>query len=188
MNERGEGKNLEQDPKIENTETMPASVGPEAERPPLDARVDAALNGQANELGRREKGHDKKTLSGFRKFIGTAMLLGSSFLAIGCEAEKPNSGFTDNQHQNVQQRLEIKRQEIKHMKEAEGSGHKQTFSEYRQQYKKHHPSPFKTKHATPQEAQQVREANGDNTQAPQNEDMQSEKNTSPEAEQFLNNN
>lgn len=82
-----------------------------------EEKVDATLERQDAQLSFRENSRDKKTMSGLKKWLGVAVLAGSSMLAIGCNAEKPSSGFIDNTQQNVRQRLDQKRQEIKHMKE-----------------------------------------------------------------------
>jgi len=82
-----------------------------------EEKIDATLEKQDAQLSFRENSRDKTTMSGLKKWLGVAVLAGSSMLAIGCNAEKPSSGFTDNVQQNVQQRLNQKRQEIKHMKE-----------------------------------------------------------------------
>ncbi len=85
---------------------------------PLEEKVDVAVGRQDDELSQRELRHDKKALSGLRKWIGVATVMGASFLAVGCNSEK--SGFTDNVHDNVQQRVKIKKAEIEHMKKTKG--------------------------------------------------------------------
>jgi len=80
-------------------------------------KVVVALEKQDAQLNFRERNCDKNTLSGFKKWLGVAMVLGASLLAVGCKAEKPSSGFTDNVHQNVQQRLKNKQNEVKRMHE-----------------------------------------------------------------------
>jgi len=108
-------ENNEQEP-LEVIKDLPEAVEVRAEKTP-EEKVDTALEKQDARLSFRENNRDKKTMSGLKKWLGVAVLAGSSLLAIGCNAEKPSSGFTDNVHQNVQQRLNQKRQEIKHMKE-----------------------------------------------------------------------
>jgi len=81
-----------------------------------EEKVDVALEKQDAQLNFRERNCDKNTLSGLRKWLGVATVLGASLLAIGCNAEKSSSGFIDNEHQNVQQRLENQKKQIEHMK------------------------------------------------------------------------
>jgi len=122
--------NQEQQDAENITDEQPIQQETRSEQVPIEERVDGVLEKQDNEISRQEAKHDKKTLSGFKKFMATTMLVGSSFLAVGCNAEKPSvensapqktesrqGGFTDNVHDNVQQRLKIKRAEIKHMHE-----------------------------------------------------------------------
>ena len=94
---------------------------------PMVERVDVALERQDTELTHREEKYDKKVLSGFKKWIGVATVMGASLLAVGCGTEKSSvetakphkteSGFTDNTQKNVHQRLENKKKEIKRMHE-----------------------------------------------------------------------
>lgn len=83
----------------------------------LEDKIVIALERQDAQLNFREKNCDKNILSGFKKWLGVATVLGASLLAAGCRAEKPNSGFTDNVHQNVQHRLEQQKRNIEHMKQ-----------------------------------------------------------------------
>jgi len=83
----------------------------------IEEKTDKALEKQEAQLSFRENNRDRKTLSGFKKWLGVVTVMGASLLAVGCNAEKPSSGFTDNAHQNVQQRLKIKQNEIKRMHE-----------------------------------------------------------------------
>lgn len=89
-------------------------------------KIDSALSSQESVLTAQEEKHDRKTLSGFKRFVATSMLFGSSLLAVGCEArttllnaltppQKTESGFKDSSRENVQQRLKIKKAEIKNM-------------------------------------------------------------------------
>jgi len=91
----------------------------------------AVLDAQESQLTEKEKLVDKKTLSGVKKWLASAVVVGSSFLAVGCSKEEEpifnapdgqkiestQDGFTDNAHDNVKQRLKIKRDEIKRMHE-----------------------------------------------------------------------
>jgi len=77
-----------------------------------EEKVDTALERQEAQLSFREKNCDKKILSGFRKWLGIATVMGASLLAVGCNAEKPSSGFTDNTHQNVEQRVKNAKAQI----------------------------------------------------------------------------
>lgn len=113
-NLEGEG----QEP-LEIIKNLPQETEVHVEKTP-EEKVDATLERQDAQLSFREGSRDKKTMSGLKKWLGVAVLAGSSMLAIGCNAEKPSSGFTDNVQQNVQQRINQKRQEIKHMKEMRG--------------------------------------------------------------------
>jgi hypothetical protein len=110
-NPEGEGQEL-----LEVIKDFPEQPEASAEKTP-EEKIDATLEKQDAQLSFRENSRDRKTMSGLKKWLGVAVLAGSSMLAIGCNAEKPSSGFTDNVQQNVQQRLNQKRQEIKHMKE-----------------------------------------------------------------------
>jgi len=110
-NPEGEG----QEP-LEVIKNLPQEVEARVEKTP-EEKVETTLERQDAQLSFRENSRDKQTMSGLRKWLGVSVLAGSSMLAIGCNAEKPSSGFTDNAQQNVQQRLNQKRQEIKHMKE-----------------------------------------------------------------------
>jgi hypothetical protein len=101
---------------LEVIKDLPQEAEVHVEKTP-EEKIDATLERQDAQLGFRENSRDKNTMSGLKKWLGVAVLAGSSMLAIGCNAEKPSSGFTDNVQQNVQQRLNQKRQEIKHMKE-----------------------------------------------------------------------
>jgi hypothetical protein len=82
-----------------------------------EEKIEIALEKQDAQLNFRERNCDRNTLSGFKKWLGVATVLGASLLAVGCKAEKPSSGFTDNVHQNVQQRLKNKQNEVKRMHE-----------------------------------------------------------------------
>lgn len=84
-----------------------------------EEKVDAALEKQDGQLTFREANRDKKSLSGLKKWLGVAVLAGSSLLAIGCNSEKPSSGFTDNPHEHVQRVLKQKKAEIEHMKKMQ---------------------------------------------------------------------
>ena len=75
-------------------------------------KIDVALEKQDAQLNFRERNCDKNTLSGFKKWLGVATVMGASLLAVGCSAEKSNDGFTDNAHQNVQQRLKNAKAQI----------------------------------------------------------------------------
>ena len=95
-------------PQLQEVETMEV---------PVEEKVDAALERQDGELNQREAKHDRKTLTGFRKLVALSMVIGSSLLAVGCNAEKPSNGFTDNPHTNVEQRVKQAHEQFKHMKE-----------------------------------------------------------------------
>ncbi len=94
---------------------------------PTEERADVAIERQNVEISHREEKYDKKVLSGFKKWIGVATVMGASLLAVGCNAEKSpiektaphktESGFTDNTQDNIQNRLKIKRAENKRMHE-----------------------------------------------------------------------
>jgi hypothetical protein len=139
---------------------------------PIEERVDAAIDSQDKYLIAQEYRHDKKTLSGWKKFVATAMLMSSSLLAVGCNAESQNVPKPEGQ-------------KVEHKQESQKVEHRQTWNEYVKQHKKHNPTPWQRKHATPEEAGQVREANGDLQNSEDNKPLHSEKTTSPEAEDFL---
>lgn len=107
-----------QKPENITNEQLPQEI--KSEKAQIEERVSIAFEKQDGEISRQESKHDKKTLSGFRKWIGIATVMGASLLTIGCNAEKSSDGFTDNEHNNVQQRLKLKQAEIKHMKEMKG--------------------------------------------------------------------
>lgn len=93
----------------------------EVKEPSIEEKVDNALERQEHGITQREEKYDKKVLSGLKKWVGVATVMGASLLAVGCGAEKSSSdGFTDNVHQNVQQRLEQTRDRVRHMKEMKG--------------------------------------------------------------------
>jgi len=104
----------------------------QAEKSP-EEKIDTALKTQDAQLNFREKNRDKKTLSGLKKWIGVATVMGASLLAVGCNAEKPSSGFTDNVHQNVEQRVKNAKAQIEWNKKMRnykpGSGAKHTAQE-----------------------------------------------------------
>jgi len=68
-----------------------------------EEKINTALEKQDAQLTFRENNCDKKVLSGFKKWIGIATVMGASLLAVGCSTEKSSSGFIDNEHQNVEQ-------------------------------------------------------------------------------------
>jgi len=86
----------------------------------IEERIGDAFKKQDNEIVQRENKHNKKVLSGLKKWIGTATIMGTSLLAAGCSAEKSSDdGFRDNTQQVVRQRLEQTRNRVKHMKKMQ---------------------------------------------------------------------
>lgn len=123
-------ENLESENRPEQ-EVTKITAETEIEKPPLEERVAAVLEQGKQDLSRREAEHDKKTLSGVRRVV-TGLVIGLSFLAVGCNSEKGESkapeeeqkinntsdGFTDNAQKNVKQRLKLQRDQIEHMKKS----------------------------------------------------------------------
>lgn len=99
----------------------------EQQETPEQAEISRQLKemAESSEQPQAKPSHGKK-MSGFRKFVST-VVMGSSLLATGCNNEKSSvekldpqkveskDGFTDNVHNNVKQRLNIKKAEIKRM-------------------------------------------------------------------------
>jgi hypothetical protein len=98
----------------------------------LEKKIDMAANGQDEYLSEQESQHDRKTLSGLKKWAAALTIMGSSLLALGCHSEGPSvekpepqkteskDGFTSSSHEYVQQKLKNKKAEIKRMKEMKG--------------------------------------------------------------------
>jgi len=174
MKEERERKNSEQMTEIESAETASGVAAVETERIPLDVRVETTLDNQNNELGRRETGHAKKTLSGFRKFVATTMLMGSSLLAIGCGAEKPHVEKPNADSPQVSHKAHDFLQRIKKEHQDKKSDAKKMASEI--------------KSGTRLKLANEEDVSGDINTGENEKPLKSEKNNSPEAEQFLNNN
>jgi hypothetical protein len=66
------------------------------EEPFLEERINDVIKAQDNELANSEAKANKTTLSGLRKWIGVATVMGASLLAIGCNTEKPSAEKPDN--------------------------------------------------------------------------------------------
>lgn len=98
---------------------------------PIEERVDMALEEQEADLEREEAPHDRKTLSGLKKWAAAITLMGSSLLAVGCNAEKPavenadgqkvestDSGFKDDYKARAKIEVKHAKERMKYMKES----------------------------------------------------------------------
>jgi hypothetical protein len=111
MFKEGEINNSEQEP-LKIIQELPADDHEFHIELSKEDKIDVALEKQDAQLNFREKNCGKKTLSGLRKWLGVATVMGASLLAVGCNAEKSNDGFTDNVHQNVEQRVKNAKAQI----------------------------------------------------------------------------
>jgi len=62
-----------------------------------EEKVEIALEKQDAQLSFREGNRDKNTLSGLKKWLGVATVMGASLLAVGCNAEKSYTPLTTEQ-------------------------------------------------------------------------------------------
>ena len=135
MFKEGEIDNNQQEP-LKIIQELPAYRSEAHVEISKEEKADIALERQEAQLSFREKNCDKKILSGVRKWLGVATVMGASLLAVGCNAEKPSSGFTDNTHQNVEQRVKNAKSQIewnKKMKDYKPSEETKKFAKEMQE-------------------------------------------------------
>lgn len=111
-------------------------AGPQNPELLTEAGAEIGLERQSEELKAAEEkqpSHVMRTLSGWRKKIGVALLLGSSMVATGCNSSEKNvpspegqktesrqDGFLDNGHERAHQATERAKAQFKHMKKMQG--------------------------------------------------------------------
>jgi hypothetical protein len=117
----------------EQNNIPPTETEPQSAELLTEAGAEHGLEMQSETIATAEKKHNPGAKSALRKWIGAAMIIGASLVAIGCNAEKPSvgnpeaqkvestkNGFTDNHQEHVKQSVKMARDQFKHMKEMKG--------------------------------------------------------------------
>ena len=99
----------------------------EVEKPPVSERIKSAIEMQYESLADAERKQKQGAATKMRQFLVVAGLVAVSLLATGCKGgdrssqgsnEQQTSGFTDNEHDVVQQRVTLKKADRHRMKDA----------------------------------------------------------------------